>query len=40
MKEQRTIDLPTGTLHLTIDESAFALDDLLGFAARATPSCA
>ena len=35
MKEQRTIDLPTGTLQLTVDQSAFALDDLLGFAARA-----
>lgn len=35
MKEQRTIELPTGTLELTVDHSDFALDDLMGFAARA-----
>jgi len=35
MIETRRIELPTGQLELAIDSSAFALDDLLGFAARA-----
>ncbi|HEY0060771.1 MAG TPA: phosphoribosyltransferase domain-containing protein [Telluria sp.] len=35
MIDQRTIALPTGTLELSVSDSAFALDDLLGFAARA-----
>ncbi len=35
MRDTHTIELPTGTLELTIDANAFALDDLLGFAARA-----
>ncbi len=35
MSEQRSIDLPTGRLDLTVHDSAIALDDLLGFAARA-----
>lgn len=35
MSEQRSIDLPTGRLDLTVHDSALALDELLGFAARA-----
>ena len=35
MSEQRSIALPTGRLDLTVHDSAIALDDLLGFAARA-----
>jgi hypothetical protein len=35
MSEQRSIDLPTGHLELTVHDSALALDELLGFAARA-----
>lgn len=35
MIEQRSIALPTGQLELTVHDSALALDDLLGFAARA-----
>ena len=35
MIERRSIALPTGQLELAIEHSAFALDDLLGFAARA-----
>jgi hypothetical protein len=35
MTEQRSIDLPTGRLELQVHDSAFALDELLGFAARA-----
>lgn len=35
MTEQRTIELPTGRLELTVDHSDFPLDDLMGFAARA-----
>jgi hypothetical protein len=35
MTEQRRIDLPTGTLDLTVRDSALPLDELLGFAARA-----
>ena len=32
---QRTVELPTGRLDLTVHDSALAVDDLLGFAARA-----
>ena len=35
MIDQRTVQLPTGTLELSVNRSAFPLDDLLGFAARA-----
>jgi hypothetical protein len=35
MSEQRSIELPTGQLELTVHDSALALDELLGFAARA-----
>jgi hypothetical protein len=35
MIDQRTIELPTGTLELSVTDSAFPLDELVGFAARA-----
>ncbi|SHH60026.1 phosphoribosyltransferase domain-containing protein [Massilia sp. CF038] len=35
MIEQHTITLPTGTLELSVTNSAFPLDELVGFAARA-----
>ena len=35
MSEQRTIELPTGRLELTVHGTALPLDELLGFAARA-----
>jgi len=35
MSTRRTVALPTGTLELSVSRSAFPLDDLLGFAARA-----
>lgn len=35
MIDQRIVELPTGTLELTVNASAFPLDELLGFAARA-----
>lgn len=35
MIDQRNVELPTGRLELTVNDSAFELDDLLGFAARA-----
>lgn len=35
MIDQRSIALPTGTLALSVADSAFPLDELLGFAARA-----
>jgi hypothetical protein len=35
MTDSRSIELPTGRLDLTVHDSAIALDDLLGFAARA-----
>lgn len=35
MIEQRNVELPTGRLELTVNDSAFDLDDLVGFAARA-----
>lgn len=35
MIDQRSVELPTGRLELSVSDSAFALDELLGFAARA-----
>ncbi len=35
--ETRVVELPTGRMELTADTSSFALDDLIGFAARANP---
>jgi len=35
MIDQRNVELPTGRLELTVSDSAFDLDDLVGFAARA-----
>jgi hypothetical protein len=35
MMTRRSIDLPTGTLELSVAASAFPLDELVGFAARA-----
>lgn len=35
VKEQRELDLPTGRLQVQVDSAEYALDQLLGFAARA-----
>ncbi len=36
-KESRSLELPTGQMQLSAETSTFALDDLIGFAARANP---
>jgi hypothetical protein len=36
-QETRSIELPTGHMQLVAETSTFALDDLIGFAARANP---
>lgn len=35
--ETRVVELPTGQMELRVEASSFALDDLIGFAARANP---
>lgn len=36
-KESRSVELPTGYMRVSAETSTFALDDLIGFAARANP---
>jgi hypothetical protein len=36
-QESRSVELPTGHMQLVAETSTFALDDLIGFAARANP---